>query len=56
MGLSLDVGFLGIFIVYQFYRLSFQPSVWLTTLTIFDAVIAWLTCREFRKQLTVASP
>ena len=47
------IAFLGIFIVYQLYRLSFQPSVWLTALTIFDAVIAWLTYREFRKQLVV---
>ena len=50
------LGFLAVFIAYQLYRLSFQPSVGLTTLTIFDAVIAWLTYREYRKQLTVASP
>jgi uncharacterized membrane protein len=48
------IAFLGVFIVYQLYRLSFQPSVWLTALTIFDAVIAWLTYREYRKQLAVA--
>jgi uncharacterized membrane protein len=48
------IGFLGIFIVYQLYRLSFRPSVGLTALTIFDAVIAWLTYREYRKQLAVA--
>ena len=47
------IAFLGIFIAYQLYRLSFQPSVWLTALTIFDAVIAWLTYREYRKQLVV---
>jgi uncharacterized membrane protein len=46
--------FLGIFIVYQVYRLSLEPSVGLTALTIFDAVIAWLTYREYRKQLAVA--
>jgi hypothetical protein len=33
---------------------SFQPSVGLTALTIFDAGIAWLTYREYRKQLAVA--
>ena len=46
--------FLGIFIVYQVYRLSLEPSVGLTALTIFDAVIAWLTYYEYRKQLAVA--
>jgi uncharacterized membrane protein len=46
--------FLGIFIVYQVYRLSLEPSVGLAALTIFDAVIAWLTYREYRKQLAVA--
>jgi uncharacterized membrane protein len=49
------IAFLGIFIAYQVYRLSFQPSLGLTGLTIFDTVIAWLTYREYRKQLTVAS-
>ena len=46
--------FLGLFIVYQIYRLSLQPSVGLTALTVFDALIAWLTWREYRKQLAVA--
>jgi ABC-type nickel/cobalt efflux system permease component RcnA len=46
--------FLGVFIVYQLYRLSLQPSVGLTALTIFDALIAWLTWREYRKQLAIA--
>ena len=49
------IGFLGVFIVYQLYRLSLKPSVGLTALTIFDAAIAWLTYREYRKQLRVAS-
>src|SRR4029450_10938175 len=44
------IGFLGVFIVYQLYRLSFHPSVGLTALTIFDAAIAWLTYREDREQ------
>jgi len=44
----------GVFIVYQLYRLSLRPSVGLTALTVFDAVIAWLTYREYRKQLAVA--
>src|SRR6266516_7667051 len=45
--------FLGIFIVYQVYRLSFKLSVGLTLLTVFDAFISWLTYREYRKQLAV---
>ena len=49
------IAFLGVFIVYQLYRMSLKPSVGLTALTIFDAAIAWLTYREYRKQLTVAS-
>jgi uncharacterized membrane protein len=49
------IAFLGVFIVYQLYRLSFQPSAGLTALTSFDAVIAWLTYWEYRKQLAVAS-
>ena len=48
------IGFLGVFIVYQLYRLSFRPSLGLTALTIFDMVIAWLTYREYRKQRAVA--
>jgi uncharacterized membrane protein len=46
--------FLGVFIVYQVYRLSFKPSVGLTLLTLFDALVAWLTYREYRKQLALA--
>jgi len=46
--------FLGVFIVYQLYRLSFKPSVGLTALTIFDSVVTWLTYREYRKQLAFA--
>src|SRR4029453_984176 len=45
--------FLGVFILYQVYRLSLKASVGLTALTIFDAVIAWLTWREYRKQLAL---
>jgi uncharacterized membrane protein len=48
------IAFLGVFIVYQVYRLSFKPSVGLAALTVFDAAIAWLTYREYRKQLALA--
>jgi uncharacterized membrane protein len=48
------IAFLGVFIVYQLYRLSLKPSLGLTALTIFDSAIAWLTWREYRKQLAIA--
>jgi uncharacterized membrane protein len=48
------IALLGVFIVYQLYRLSLKPSVGLTALTVFDAVIAGLTYREYRKQLALA--
>jgi uncharacterized membrane protein len=54
VGLSLDDRLSGVFIVYQLYRLSLQPSVGLTALTIFDAAIAGLTWREYRRQLALA--
>ena len=48
------IGFLAVFIAYQLYRLSLRPSVGLAALTVFDAGIAWLTYREYRKQLAGA--
>lgn len=44
------IGFLLIFIGYQVYRLALSPTFWLTALTIFDALIVWLTWREWRRQ------
>jgi uncharacterized membrane protein len=49
------VAFLGVFIAYQAYRLSLGPSLGLAALTVFDAAVAWLTYREYRKQLALAS-
>jgi uncharacterized membrane protein len=49
------IAFLAVFIIYQLYRLTLKPSVGLTALTIFDALIAWLTWREYRKQLALAA-
>ena len=49
------IGFLAAFIVYQLYRMTFAPTLGLAALTIFDAFIAWLTYREYRKQSTQRS-
>jgi uncharacterized membrane protein len=51
--------FLLAFIGYQLYRLTFAPSFGLVALTVFDAIVTWLTYREYRKQrrsLHLASP
>jgi len=41
--------FLGGFVVYQLYRLTYAPSVGLALLTVFDIFIIWLTWREYRR-------
>lgn len=50
------IAFLGAFIVYQAYRLTFKLSFGLAALTVFDIFIAWLTFREYRKQLARHAP
>ncbi len=44
------IAFLLLFIAYQLYRLLLHPTIGLSVLTLFDAVIVWLTWREWRKQ------
>ena len=44
------IGFLGLFILYQAYRLALAPTAGLFALTVFDVFIVWLTWREWRKQ------
>lgn len=44
------IAFLVAFIGYQIYRIALHPTGGLIALTIFDAVVAWLTYREYRKQ------
>jgi uncharacterized membrane protein len=44
------IAFLLAFIGYQVYRLALHFTVGLTALTIFDALVAWVTWREYRKQ------
>lgn len=41
---------LGLFIAYQLYRMTFAPSLWLIVLTLFDALVIWLTWEEYKKQ------
>jgi uncharacterized membrane protein len=40
---------LGAFLVFQLYELVTAPSVGVVLLTVFDAVIIWLTWREWRR-------
>lgn len=39
-----------IFIGYQLYRIVLTPTIGLTILTIFDAIVVWLTWREWRRR------
>jgi len=41
--------FLGGFVVYQLYRMTYAPTVGLVLLTVFDLFMLWLTWREFRR-------
>ena len=40
---------LGLFIIYQLYRLTFAFSIGLVLLTIFDLVVIWLTWLEYKR-------
>jgi uncharacterized membrane protein len=44
--------FLGGFVIYQIYRMTYAPSVGLVLLTIFDLFIIWLTWREYQRTRT----
>jgi len=44
------IAFLIVFIVYQVYRMTFAFSIGLLGLTAFDAVVVWLTYREYGRQ------
>ncbi len=41
--------FLGGFVVYQVYRMTYAPSAGLALLTVFDLFLIWLTWREYRR-------
>ena len=47
--------FLGGFVVYQLYRMTFAPSIGLVLLTVFDVLIIWLTWREYRRHPHLSS-
>ncbi len=41
--------FLGGFVIYQVYRMTYAPTIGLALLTVFDLFIIWLTWREFQR-------
>ena len=49
------IAFLIAFIVYQLYRMTFAPSIGLAVLTAFDAIVTWLTIREYQRQRALRS-
>jgi uncharacterized membrane protein len=49
------IAFLIAFIVYQLYRMTFAPSIGLAGLTVFDAIVTWLTIREYQRQRALRS-
>jgi uncharacterized membrane protein len=40
---------IGLFIIYQLYRLSYKFSIGLVLLTLFDILVIWLTWREYQR-------
>jgi uncharacterized membrane protein len=44
------IALLGVFIAYQIYRLTYRFSLGLVLLTLFDALVAWLTWREYQSR------
>lgn len=41
---------LAAFILYQIYVMVYSPTIFMALLTIFDAVVIWLTNEEYKKQ------
>src|SRR5579864_1697754 len=41
---------LSLLILYQLYRMTFAPAWWLVLLTLFDALVIWLTWEEYKVQ------
>jgi uncharacterized membrane protein len=49
----LAIGVFSAFGIYQLYRVSHTHSITLVVLTIFDAIVVWLTWQEYRVQKSV---
>jgi uncharacterized membrane protein len=50
------IAFLVAFIAYQLYRLALHPTLGFTALSVFDAAIACLTWREYRRRRHPSRP
>jgi len=48
------IGFILLFMIYQTYRIAVVPTLGLTLLTIFDAIVVVLTWIEYRQQAAKA--
>jgi len=44
------IALLGVFVVYQTYRLTYRPTAGLALLDAFDVAVAWLTWREWQEK------
>lgn len=42
---------LGLFLLYQLYRITLQFSPWLMALTVFDVMVVWLIWHDYRKKV-----
>lgn len=49
------IAFLIAFILYPLYRMTLAPSLGLAGLTVFDAIVTWLTIREYQRQRALRS-
>lgn len=46
--------FIAVFMWYQIYRVGYSHSIGLTALTVFDAIVVYLTAKEYQKQRLAA--
>jgi uncharacterized membrane protein len=51
-----SLGVLGLFVVYQVYKVALGHSVGLTLLTLFDLFVIWLIWREWQQRLARGKP
>jgi uncharacterized membrane protein len=50
------IALLGAFIAYQLYRIALHVTIGVTLLTLFDAVLVWLTWREYQGRRGAPQP